>query len=185
MSDLNLDFLSFAPNVTRTDVTDLVITKLDAYFKAHNCYAVITSALRTAADQLRIIQQYAVEYNISIPAPLPLTMDNTVLQEINGISYPIWQVVWSELLNHGIIINPPVYAEVLFDYWRDGLNKKGEMIPPSPHFFGKAFDLSVTNRGPSSLNNIYSILTLAAKDNIGITSVVFERANNCVHTNCL
>ena len=84
----------------------------------------------------------------------------------------IWQMAWSNLLNLGVIINPPLPAVALMDYWRGGLNKKGMLIGVSPHTKGKSFDLS----GTDSLAIVQS-LKLKEK----IKGYLLERENNCIH----
>jgi hypothetical protein len=168
--------LTFAIDVKRTPMTDAVIEKLQPIFVANNFTAYITSVLRDKDDQLRLIQQYAIEHGI-IPGGTILNFVDT--EYFEGKQVYVWQVVWSTLLNHGIIINPAVSAVVLMDYWRDGINKKGLTLPASPHAGGKAFDVGGFSPN-NTINRCYQILMNAASG-VGIKDVLEEHGNNCCH----
>ena len=174
MDDLNLKALKFRAGVIRTTATDPVIKKLDDYFLAAGHIAEITSVLRTAESQLLLIQEHARDKGL-IASNFVLTFEQTgVLQ---NMTYPLWQIVWSQLLNKNFIINPPKPAAVLMDYFNDGVNKIGHVIQPSAHFLGIAFDLG---GGSNGIADELAIVQKAA-DTVGINYVRVERENNCVH----
>ena len=176
MDDLNLQALTIEPGAVRTAATDPVIQQLDIYFRAAGKKGVITSILRTPAAQLLLIQNAARDKGI-IANNFVLDFERTgTLPSSNMGEYPVWQIVWSQLLNKGYIINPPVPAKVLLDYFNDGVNKKGETIQPSAHFTGKCFDTSGEN-----ISSIFEIID-NAKAAVGIVYVRYERENNCVHS---
>lgn len=176
MEEKKLTALTFAPDVVRTAATDAVIFKLDAYFARANHPARITSVLRDSASQLRIIQDYAVKAGLLKPGEA-LDMTTTVMFEDHQVYR--WQLIWSQLLNRGIIINPPVAAAVLMDYWSAGVNKKGTTIQPSEHFLGTAFDIGGAGNG---CDDEFAIIALAKKEGIGIKYIRIEHGNNCVHS---
>ena len=175
-----LKSLSFGRNVVRTPETDRVIFKLDKYFTRAKRQAIVTSVLRTKESQLAIIRDYAIKCNLMPDGDTLDTGQNTCL---GGKIVPRWQALWSMLLNRNIIVNPPVPAVVLLDYWKGGVNKKGQTIQPSAHFLGTAFDIG---GGPNGAEDEFAIVRMAARDGIGIkitpSSPMLERANNCVHS---
>ena len=172
-----MGYLIFAKNVKRTPQTDVVISKLQPYFENSFCKAIITSVLRSPEEQLRIIEDYAKKFKL-IPKVYKLNFDKKVIFEKEEVLE--WQFVWSQLLNRGVIISPPVNAKVLMDYWQNGINKKGEILNPSPHLKGNCFDIGKAE-GNCTMEDIYAVVKLAQHDNIGIRNVLLERVNNCVH----
>lgn len=179
----NNKFLTFSDGVVRTEVTDKVISKLDKYFEEFEEHAKVTSVKRTAADQLSIINQYALRYSIHLEFPLHTGDPAERYEHTNyGVLYK-WQCVWSRLLNKGVIINPPLRAKVLFDYWRRGVNKKGRMINPSQHFYGNCVDIGGGYDGITGEVEVISA-AMASDPNLGIARMVLERKNNCVHLVC-
>jgi hypothetical protein len=101
----------------------------------------------------------------------------------DGKKIATWQRAWSRLLNKGIIVNPPLEAECLFDYFRNGVNKKGQKIGMSPHYYGKAFDIS----GGEDYNpvNETEVIKHALADKLkGLKGYLLERKQNCLHVDC-
>jgi hypothetical protein len=98
-----------------------------------------------------------------------------------------WQRAWSRLLNKNVIVNPPLPAKVLFDYFRDGSaeNKKGQEINYSPHYYGKAFDIG--GGLDHDITNELLVVERAVNDGKipGLKGFLKERNNNCVHIDCL
>ena len=172
--------LNFSDNVVRTIMTDPVIAKLQVIFTEKKFTAWVTSILRTPGAQLNLITRDAQDHGI-IPKNKTLNMGDTMI--FNGKTYPIWQVVWSTLLNKGVIINPPVSAIVLMDYIRDGVNKKGWVIPPSPHSSGKAFDIGGFN-AENTIDACFALLT-SVKEQVGIKDILLEPVNHCCHSDVL
>src|SRR6476620_2698225 len=128
--------------VRLTSIIEPVIVALDKYFQEANLKAVVTSGERTSGDQLAIIRKYSVTFKID--KQFPEIINCRVLRKIDfgdGKKLFTWQRAWSRLLNQNIIVNPPLPAACLFDYIREGVNKKGQVINQSPHYYGKAFDI--------------------------------------------
>ncbi len=180
-------FLTLAPGVVRTPETDKVIFSLDSRLAMRGLKARVTSIKRTPEDQLRIIRDYCVKRGVANEFPEILyTRPVTGRDERPGYSTPIfyWQEAWSRLLSIGIIISPPLAAICLFDYFgKDGVNRKGKAIPPSPHFFGKAFDIG---GGPNGIGDELSFIKAAASDPaVGIKKYTVERENNAIHIDVL
>lgn len=191
MKALNNTHLKVLPAVNLTPVIDPVIVALDTYFREANTLAWVTSGLRTGLDQLRIIRQYLDRLQLAAKYPVGMTCHLydkirwTGEGHVNKEVYA-WQPAWSRLLKEGIIINPPVTAEVLSDYIRNGMNRKGVIISPSPHFNGTAFDIGGGADGISGqVNNELAIIKKAFKAGVpGMVGYLAERANNCVHIDC-
>lgn len=177
-------FLRLASGVVLAPVPDVVIAKLDRYFARANHTAWVTSVLRTPEQQLGVIRKYAVLKEVDKEYPEILTC-KVEDKDANGVYYK-WQWAWSRLLNIGIIINPPVAAKCLFDYYRRGVNMKGRIIPPSIHSSGLAFDIGGrAGVDPTPVDEL-EIVTEAMSEEpaIGIASLLLERGNNCLHVNC-
>ncbi|MEM5810623.1 MAG: hypothetical protein QXP66_01835 [Candidatus Aenigmatarchaeota archaeon] len=177
-------FLIITKECIRTSITDPVIAKLDKYFARYNHKAFVTSILRTPSKQLEIIREYVILKGLDKEYPEILSCK---VEDKTSDDLYVWQKAWSKLLNIGVIINPPIAARCLYDYWRGGVNKKGELIPPSPHFFGNCFDIGGGGGKNSSISDELSIITTAMNEDkkIGIRNIVLERENNCLHINCV
>lgn len=170
--------------VRLTPIIEPVIIALDPFFEAAGLKAVVTSGERTSGDQLAIIRKYATMYNVEKEFPEILTCG--VLDKIDfGPSGKIatWQRAWSRLLNKGIIVNPPLPAACLFDYVREGVNKKGQVINHSPHYYGKAFDIGGgIDHDPT---NELSVIKAAMGHVKGLKGYLLERKQNCLHIDCI
>jgi hypothetical protein len=182
-----MDWIIFEPNVIRTPQTDIVIEKLTPYFEAAGFVGRITSVLRNQWQQLMLIQSLA-EQNKIITSGFILDFEYT--GSYQGQVVPYWQIVWSSLLNKGIIINPPVPAIVLMDYIRNNINKKGMLIGATPHHTGLCFDLGgrvlVNNALVERIDDVYNIVCKAKSDGVGIetnidSNPLIEHQNNAVH----
>ena len=176
-------YLKLYPGVVRTSITDIVIFKLEKYFAGKQHVAYITSIKRTAEDQLKVIQDYCKQNKID--KEFPEIINCSVSDKLPDGTYA-WQKAWSRLLNKGFIINPPSKAVVLFDYYKNGKNKKGEEIPPSGHFYGDCFDIGGKGGIDPTPNDELEIISYAMgqdKD-LGIESFLLERNNNCLHVKC-
>jgi hypothetical protein len=157
-------------NVVLTPSLDAVLCAIDKYWPPQS--ETVTSGLRTPEDQLRIIRKYLKAKGLQVfyPETMECEIDDTYIERDK--KYYQWQKGWSALLNAGVIINPPFPAEVLMDYYRNGINKKGKIINQSPHTRGTAFDLS----GTDSL----TIVKRLVEDKM-IRGYLVERENNCIH----
>lgn len=129
----------------------------------------VTSAIRSPEDSLRIIRKYLKSKDLArvYPDAMTCAMDAKLP---NG-QY-VWQMAWSNLLNIGVIINPPLPAACLMDYFRNGVNRKGIVIKQSPHTRETAIDLS----GIDS----QTIVKRLVEDKM-IRGYLLERENNCIH----
>lgn len=158
-----------------TETTSFVICLLDKYFERAKTVAYVTSILRDPVKQLQIIIDYAKKYK------LPVNFTKTDVDTKTNARYYVWQHTWSKLLSLGVIISPPRPAICLEDYIVGGVNKKGAIIMPSPHFTGKAFDIG---GGKEGVLNKLEILKNAMSDQ-EIRSLIkrylIEHNNNCIH----
>lgn len=153
--------------VILTPELDIVACAIDKYWPPAS--EIMTSGVRVPEDSLRIIRGYLVSEGLD--KKYPEAIGCKIDEKYSNGQY-LWQMAWSNLLNIGLIINPPFSARCLMDYWRDGINKKGQVIGQSPHVKKKAFDLS----GIDSL----VIVKRLVEDKM-IKSYLLERKNNCIH----
>jgi hypothetical protein len=176
----NNKFLIVRSNVVLTEHIDRVIADLDPFFKAADLEAYVTSGLRDAVGQLRIIRNGLTRFKIA-DAYEDAFEDINKKIVWNGREVYGWQPGWSKLLNLGYIVNPPFPAEVLENYYRPGslVNAKGTIIQASPHFRGTAFDVS---GGSNGVNDELAVIQDSKVR--GIKSYLVERTNNCVHVDC-
>jgi hypothetical protein len=129
----------------------------------------VTSGVRTPEDSLRIIRNYLKSKGLALKYPEAMTCE---MDAKNPDGTYVWQKAWSNLLNIGVIINPPLEAECLMDYIRNGKNKIGQTIRQSPHVRGTSIDLS----GIDS----HTIVKRLVEDKM-IRGYLLERENNCIH----
>lgn len=142
----------------------------------------MTSGLRTEADQLRIIRGKVLKHGIDKLYPEFIMCYENVANfkmKLDNEEFFWWQRAWSKLLNIGDIVNPPIPAEVLLDYFRPGstVNGKGRVIGISNHMKGNSFDLSG--------ENLKAIAQKVEDAKIGckafIHSFLLEEVNHAVH----
>ena len=178
-------FLKLRDGVVLTPATEVVIIALDKYFEQANCIAWVTSVLRTAQDQLRIIRNELVRRKLDVKYPDAISKGVNDKVTIGGKEYYAWQYGWSALLNVGFIVNPPIAAICLMDYISGGVNKKGKLINTSPHIAGLAFNVGGGADGISgSVANELAIIQKALDNKLkGLKSILAERNNNAVHCN--
>lgn len=174
-------FLIVQAQVVLTPIIEPVITALDRYFEAANHKAMVTSGKRDPEDQLRIIRNYLTKKGLAEKYPEAMTCG---LQDKDTAGNYLWQMAWSNLLNVGIIINPPLRAKCLMDYTgKSGKNLKGVSLYPSVHFQGTAFDIGGAGNG---IADEAAIVQKALDDKMaGLASTLVERENNCLHCNCV
>lgn len=160
---------------------------MDPFFKNYPSY--LTSGLRTKEDQLRIIIKKAIEFgfhsNLKNHIKGSEFFSSAEVKDVyNGAEVYWWQPVWSEILSVGFIVNPPIKAVCLMDYYskRTGENMKGKEIDVSLHSKGLAFDIG----GGKNLNEVAKCVMHAKRDLEGcMQSYLVERINNAVHINCV
>jgi hypothetical protein len=176
-------------NVTVNETIERSLIEIDIFFQGH--VVKVTSGVRTADDQMQIIARNARRLGIDKEFPeFEMYVGNEP-----GIKYKTedfegywWHRTWAKLLNIGFIVNPPLPATVLFDYWRpgnpkdDAHNRKGKFIDVSSHQRGWAYDLG----GGDNLDEV-TIRVLRAKQRNGchIYSYLKEKVNNAVHVNAV
>ena len=169
-----MKYLQIKEGVVLTSSINKTIGLLEPYFTKAEYPAIVTSGYRSPEHQLEIIKEYSIEYGLSKKFPEILTCR----VEDKADSLYAWQKAWSGLLNIGIIINPPISAKCLFDYIKNGHNKKGWLFPASPHTKGTDFDIS----GGKDINKIESIIKEAyISHKANIKYYVVELKNNCLH----
>src|SRR5574343_102586 len=158
-------------------------------------------------DQLRHIEQYAIIHNCKFSEFEHDNLFDKVDIWINGENKNIyrWQQSWSMLLHlywmtkglRGALINPPFAEECLFDYFNNGVNKKGQIINPSPHIkdltcsrpcpidFSQRINGQVVAGemvgGKADIDRVAKIMDNARAGGVGIQDTVIERSNGCVH----
>lgn len=179
-------FLKVSKKVILTNIIEPVIMQLDKYFEKEGKIAYVTSGLRDSASQLSIIRGYLAKTGLDKTYPDAITCQLNDKKQFETKIVYAWQPGWSALLNKGIIINPPIAAECLMDYFRDGKNKKWQTINPSPHFKGTAFDIGGNVDGiDGNVVSELKIIQKAITDKMpGLKGFLPERNNNCVHCDC-
>jgi len=137
----------------------------------------------TPIGQLRTIKNFAVRNNLLFDEFEDDNVYDKVLISIDGLSKSIftWQRTWSTLLSKGFIINPPVAAEALYDYVRNGVNKKGQLILPSPHILSNPIDFSSRVDGIPNIAEVTIMLQHAKDGGAKIRYITPEVKNGCVH----
>lgn len=129
----------------------------------------VTSGVRSTEDSLRIIRTYLKSKDLIRIYPDAMTC--AIDAKLPDGNY-VWQMAWSHLLNKGVIINPPLPAACLMDYYRNGKNKKGQIINQSPHIRGTAIDISGTDS---------EVIVKRLVEDKMIRGYLVERENNCIH----
>jgi hypothetical protein len=177
MSAKDNKFLKVNSNVVLNPLIEKVVCALDKHFEKANQKALVTSGVRTPVDQLRIIRQYLVSEKLASKYPEALTGEVT---DKVGENY-VWQMGWSALLNHGIIINPPLKAKLLMNYFNaSGVNRIGDYFNQTAHSNGACVDIG---GGANGLNDELAVVSEAKKEIPEIVNWVIERNNNCLHLN--
>jgi hypothetical protein len=170
-------FLTIAAGVILTDDLDDFAVSLDPHFELFGVHAIITSAVRTEASQMELIRKKAIECNLTFAWPVE-TMNMEELVEWGDKTVPFWQVVWSQLLSIGQMINPPIPAKAEFEY----IHADGRHIPPghevgiSEHQEKKAIDIA-----RNELHLIEKCLDHAKLSGVNLKYLI-EPKNGCVHT---
>ena len=179
-------FLKVLPTVRLTPIIDPIICALEPWFAKADFHATVTSGLRDPQSQLLIIRNYCVKHGVDKEFPRILTCAVGSKFMFENDSVFEWQPAWSRLLNIGLIINPPFQARALFDYVRDGVNKKGVIINSSPHFHGTAFDIGGGTGKPDVSDELAVVKEAFDSGTIqNWKGYLVERDNNCVHNDCI
>lgn len=180
MSAANNKWLLVKDGVKLTNSIEPVIIALDAHFAKNNLKAFVTSGLRDAESQLRVIQSYLKKRGLDQQYPQVMTCQ--VIDKSADGNY-VWQMAWSHLLSTGLIINPPLRAICLMDYIRGGKNKKGDWINQTPHASGKSFDIGGGTNGMTDEARVLKAV-LAEKSIPELKGILEEGENNAVHVDC-
>lgn len=179
MSTINNKFLIVLPSVKLTPIIEAVIIGLEPYFASAGKTAVVTSGLRDAIDQLRVIRQYLTKKELDKIYPAAMTCQVTDM--VDQEDY-VWQTAWSHLLHIGVIINPPLAAKCLMDYFVGTKNRKGVLFNQTSHAKGTAFNIG---GGGNGIEDEAIVIQKALDKKLeGLVSFVRERENNALHCNC-
>ncbi len=181
MSSKDNKWLIVKEGVVLTPIIEPVIVALDAYFERHNLKAYVTSGVRDAIDQLRVVRSYLTKKGLNTKYLPAMTCK---VGDKNPDGTYVWQLAWSNLLNVGVIINPPFKAICLMNYInKDGVNKKGVAINQTPHAAGTAFNIG---GGSNGIMDELAVLNDAINEKKipGLKSFLAERENNALHVNC-
>lgn len=173
-------FLKVKEGVRLNPKLDEAIAELEKDFAEEGLEAWVTSGERTSEDQLDTIQKYAKRNGVEKEFPEILTCGVNDKIDFGTQKIFTWQRAWSRLLNIGVIVNPPLPAKCLFDYMRDGVNKKGTIIGYSPHYYGKAIDIG-GGSDKSPVNEAEVVKKAIARRAPGIKGLLLEPKNNCCH----
>lgn len=176
-------FLKVKAGVVLTPIIEPVICALEIYFREANLKAIVTSGLRDAHDQLRIVKKYLIAKGLDKQYPEAMTCKHPT--EKAG-KYYTWQLAWSHLLNVGVIINPPLAAECLMDYIRNGKNKKGQVINQTPHANGVCFDIGGAGGEDATIKDELVVMRTAMAAQVkGLINILPEHNNNAIHCDCV
>ena len=173
-------------HVNLTDVVDPVISRLDHWFARYNQRGEVSRALVTAVAQLSLIRRQVMARPLFAMYP---EIEHARLEDRmfwHDQYVFTWQPAWSALLNIGYIVNPPRPAECLMDYWRNGVNKKGQLIRESPHQRGTAFDVRGSTGEDHTIADELRVLERAyhSGEFPDIAGYLPEHLNGCVHIDC-
>lgn len=180
-----MKWLRYRDGVQTTPTIVRAAEAIDPFFEGETSY--ITSGLRTAEEQLQIIVEKVERYGVGGAFEEYQLMAGNAPDaklKVDGKELYWWQRAWSKLLNIGDIVNPPLPAEVLFDYFPPGsyvrINKKGQIIGISVHMKGHAIDIG---GGPNLHEKAKRVLHAHQSGKAFIQSFLIERVNNAVHIN--
>ncbi len=169
-------YLKVAAGVILTPIIIPVICALDKYFEGLPSW--VTSGLRDANDQLRVIRGYLKKKQLD--KLYPEAMICKVTDMISG-QYA-WQMAWSHLLNVGVIINPALEAKCLMHTTFDARDRFNQVLHQTPHASGKAFNIG---GGGNGVTDEAERMKRAQADKVkGLKDFLVERENNAVHVNC-
>lgn len=187
------DWLSVKNGVVLTPALEESIVCVRQYFAKHKHKAFVTSGVRDPDSQLKNILLYAkakgiydsypewidgIKNKLKWDAKVPASQEIVSAFKLSEVYW--WQRTWSHLLHLNVIINPCIASMCLMDSKRgDGSNRKGSVIPASPHFSGRSWDVG---GGDGGAQKEYDILAEAKKDpKSRIIKLTLEVQNNAVH----
>ena len=182
-----MKWIAIDPSVILTPSISRTIDLIDVYFD--KLPSTISSGYRTGEKQLEVIIDYLKRHGLYNFEGFNTFVGNSVNFKVkyDDQEFYWWQKGWSKLLNIGVIVNPPVPAKVLYDYWdwitnkegkREKINKKGTEIGISNHMRGNSFDVA----GGSNLSEkAKRVMRAYEEGKCFITNYRIERNNNAVH----
>jgi len=166
-------------SVILTPAIDVAICNMDDYFGRAGIKGNVTSGLRDAERQLKVIRDYLTKKGLH--TKYKDAMNCKVTDKLPNGNY-VWQDAWSNLLSVGLIINPPLQAKLTMDYIKNGVNRKGAVFNQTPHASGLAFNIG---GGPNGINDEAIPVKAAADAKMpGLLNYLLERDNNAIHCNC-
>lgn len=178
-------FLVLKPGVVLTPIIEPVIVHLDQFFQAAGLRARVTSGLRDALSQLAIVKHYLTVKGLANLHPEAMACTDPLQRVANRYA---WQLGWSHLLNVRVIINPPLAAECLMDYFGPsgkGPNKKGKTINQTPHANGVCFDIGGAGGDDATIADELVVMQAAMKKGVpGLVNILPEHNNNAIHCDC-
>jgi peptidoglycan hydrolase-like protein with peptidoglycan-binding domain len=155
-----LTSITIESDVIMNPELDRVVRELDAYFRNANLRVILTSAIRTAEDQLRIIKNAANTYGLDQKYS---SINDATVDDVQS-----WVKAWDELLHvKNYIVNPPKPVTSIIT---------GKSYDISPHMKGQAFDLS-----GADLDRIASVAQAYCQQGGALSQILVERNNNAVH----
>jgi len=165
-----------------------ILSRIEAMFPAVSLIA--TSGHRTPLEQLHVIGAYSQGFQY--PEFTPQDVFATTTFELDGQAVHgfRWLRTWGECLHRGIIVNPPLVVVAPFDYFREGVNKKGQLIQASNHIIDADLDPRVKACpidfsqmcGPRpDIHRVAEIMEQAKLSGIPIKNITIEHGNGCVH----
>lgn len=172
-------FLIVKSGVKMTDEAEPTICALDKCFEEAGKKGLVTSVLRDSDDQLEIVRMYLKNKGLKDKYSDAFTKGlHDKVSSDHGEIYS-WQLGWSNLLNIGVIINPPLEAICLLDYIRDGVNKKWKLIHMTPHVTRRCVDIGGRENGV--MDELAIVKKAMVDKKIFIRGYLLERENNCLH----
>lgn len=178
-------YLILKPGVVLTPSTEPVIVRLEPFFQAAGLRARVTRALADAYGQLGVVKQYVKKLGLENMFPEAMACTNPS-EEKNG-QY-VWQMAWSYLLSQRVIINPPLAAVCLLDYFGPngkGPNRRGRVINQTPHARGNCFDIGGAGGDDATIADELRVIEAAVKKGVpGLLNYLPEHNNNCIHIDC-
>ena len=175
-----MSWLIYLESVKKTPAITRTVELLDSYFNGES--SMITSGWRAPMDQVRIIVEKAKKHGIDKEFPeFSVVKEPEVMDLIMDKPRYWWQRTWSRLLHLQDIVNPPIPAELLEDYWNPlnpNHNKKGEIIQVSNHQRGLSFDIGGED---NLIEKSKRVMKANQAGGCFIVSYLTERINNAVH----
>jgi hypothetical protein len=174
--------LTIAAWVVKTPTIEAVWNRLPE-FTPDDLLITVTSGLRDAFVQLRIISGFAVQHHVIQPEFDSRDVIGKV--KIDDMLLFKWQRTWSKLLvvePIPIIVNPPYDAGCTEHYINSmGQDMYMKLIHQTPHYTGKCFDIGAAE----DMDRKIKVIEDAKAAGVPIKGYRIERGQNCLHVDCL